>query len=257
MQYTFGALAPLKDMRDYLVKTAQNAFPQSYQISYLPEVKDQGAVSSCVPHALAAILEILEYQESKKEIKLSTDFIYGIQEKDTPGMRLRDACKIAKTYGDCLRETLPSNTEHPETPKPNEAQIEEAKTYKVKSYAQCKSESAIKYAIMNYSPILASVNWYDNKIDENNVIHMNEAISYGRHAIVIYGWNAHGWLCRNSWGTAFGKEGNFIYPFEGSFNEAWAFVDAANEDVKTKHNSCFWNFIYKIINAILNKGRVK
>ena len=94
--------------------------------------------------------------------------------------------------------------------------------------------------------MLAAVNWHDeNYIDSDNVIHMDETSNHGRHAIVVYGWNEHGWLCRNSWGKGFGRDGNFIYPYESKFNEAWSFVDADNDDVKkTKHTSSLWDYIY-------------
>lgn len=263
MRPVMGALAPLKDVRDYLIKTSQQEFPKEYKVKYLPEVKDQGGVCSCVAHATATILEALDYQENGQRIKLSTDFIYGLQNiaynKLDPGMYLRDACRIVKDYGDCSYDRVSTNTEQPDVAEvlrqqPWDDLFEEASAYKVKSYARCDRESAMKYAIMKYGPVLASVNWHnENYIDSDNVIHMDESSDYGRHAIVVYGWNEHGWLCRNSWGKGFGRDGNFIYPYTSKFNEAWSFVDADNDDVKkTKHTSSLWDFIYRLINTVLN-----
>lgn len=263
MTHVLGALAPLKDVRDYLVQSSQTNFPKEYSVGYLSEVKDQGQVCSCVAHATATILEILDYQENGQRVKLSTDFIYGMQNlaynKIDSGMYLRDACRIVKNYGDCSWDRIPTNTEQPNVVKKlpsdfSDIAFEEASNYKVKSYARCDKTNEMKYALMKYGPVLASVNWYnENYIDADGVIHMDESSGRGRHAVVVYGWNEAGWLCRNSWGKGFGKDGNFIYPYTSKFNEAWSFVDADNDDVKkTKHTTSLWDFIYKIINTISN-----
>ena len=75
----------------------------------------------------------------------------------------------------------------------------------------------------------------------------------GNHAIVVYGWSQDGWLCQNSWGITWGKQGYFILPFSYGLQEAYSFVPAKNEDdlkMLTQNNAM--DFIYKIINFFLN-----
>ena len=79
MNPIFGALKPKVDMRDYTIAAGASNLPDSYTIPYLPPVKNQKAVSSCVAHATAVITEYFHKMETNKEEAISTDFIYGMQ----------------------------------------------------------------------------------------------------------------------------------------------------------------------------------
>ena len=268
MNFTRGALAPKADLRDYKVAAATTELPKRFSIPFLPDVKNQKNVGSCVAHATSSILEYFNKMETGENIPLSTDFIYGMQgiifERLDSGMFLRDACKIVKDYGDCFKSTISTNTEQPKCTeklkeKLNDEIYKEANILKIASYARCKNDNAIKHALLNYGPILASVKWYDDfKVDNKNVIHMNTNTNYGYHAIMIYGWDENGWLCQNSWGKTWNGTGRFIYPYSSPLAETWSFVDAANSDVIVPANNSILNIFYRIINRIINflKGRV-
>ena len=264
----FGALAPKIDLRDYKVSAAAGIqFPESFALEDLPKVKNQGTVSSCVAHAASTILEYFNRREIQDSRQLSTDFIYGMQgiefNRLEKGMYLRDACKIVQSYGDCYDVTIPSNTEQPRCTKLLQEILtdeiyQEASNMRIESYARCSSDDDIKYALMNYGPVLASIKWYKKyDIDKNEVIHMNTKSSLSHHAIVIYGWNEYGWLCRNSWGRTWNGNGNFVYPYDSKLNEAWSFVDAKNSDIKKPIRNRFIDFCYKVLNLVINffKGR--
>lgn len=261
-----GALAPKVDKRDYKVAAPIQGFPTSFKLNNLPRVKSQGNVCSCVAHATSTILEYFNIQEQGDRRQLSTDFIYGMQgvlfDRLDKGMYLRDACKIVNKYGDCYDSTIPSNTEQPRCTKLlkeilTDEIYEEASPMRVQSYALCASESAIKHALMNYGPVLASIRWYDKYSIKNDVITMNTKSNYGHHAIVIYGWDERGWLCRNSWGASWNLNGNFVYPFSDKIREAWSFVDATNSDIIVPNRNKFLDFFYKLFNIIINffRGR--
>ena len=84
-------------------------------------------------------------------------------------MYLRDACKIVKEYGDPTERSIVGNTEQPKCTENLKEQLndeiyKEAKNYKVKSYARCKTTNDIKHALMNYGPVLGSIKWYDKYI---------------------------------------------------------------------------------------------
>ena len=85
----------------------------------------------------------------------------------------------------------------------------------------------------------------------------DKSSSFGYHAIMVYGWNEVGWLCQNSWGRNWNGDGKFIYPYTEKFEELWSFVDAENNDIITPKNNHWLNYIYKLINYIINliKGK--
>ena len=117
MNHYFGALKPKVDKRDYLVAAGASELPTTFAHADLSPVKNQRSVSSCVAHATAVILEMLNKTETGKFIPMSTDFIYGMQgiefNRLDKGMYLRDACKIVEKYGDAPEELVNGNTEQP------------------------------------------------------------------------------------------------------------------------------------------------
>lgn len=261
MSYTRGALAPQTDLRDYKVCASGAEFPKTFSVDYLPPVKNQKNVSSCVAHASSSILEYFVKTEANEVVTLSTDFIYGMQgvalDRAEPGMYLRDACKIMKEYGDPEASFVPGNTEQPKCTDKLSAALtadiyENALNQQVRSYAKCKSEKDIKHALMNYGPVLASVKWYDEAEIIDDVIYMDTDSDYGYHAIMIYGWDELGWLCQNSWGKGWNGDGRFIYPYEDPIAEAWSLVDETSTDiVKPKRNKIL-DIVYKVVSAIIN-----
>lgn len=263
-----GAFPSVPDVRDYKIAAMTMDYPKNFELAYTPAVKNQRNVGSCVAHTASEVLEYFNKIETGSEEQLSTDFIYGMQGVQLGrlegGMYLRDACKIVKEYGDCLKSTISTNTEQPKCTDNlkellNDEVYKEAATYKVESYAKCTNDKAIKHALMNYGPILASTKWFDKYIiTKDNVIVFDDSSDYGYHAIMIYGWNENGWLCQNSWGKTWNKNGKFILPF-GRVTEAWSFVDAANPDVKRPIRNSFFDIIYDLLNKIIKyfkKGQV-
>lgn len=266
MKYFLGALKPKADVRDYRIAAAATEYPESYLCENLPPVKNQRSVSSCVAHATAAILEAFNKTETGKFIPLSTNFIYGMQGvafgRLESGMYLRDACKIVKEYGNATEASIGGNIEQPKCTewlkeKLNDNIYDEAKNYRVASYAKCKTTNDIKHALINYGPVLSSIKWYGKYAFKDKVIKFNKNVGYGYHAIMICGWNKNGWICQNSWGRNWNGDGKFIYPYTEKFEELWSFVDAGNNDVIIPKNNHWLNYIYKLINYIINliKGK--
>lgn len=266
MKHFLGALKPKADIRDYRIAAAATEYPKSYLCENLPPVKNQRNVSSCVAHATAAILEVFNKTETGKFVPLSTNFIYGMQGiafgKLTSGMYLRDACKIVKEYGNATEASIGGNTEQPKCTewlkeKLTDNIYEEAKNYKVASYAKCKTVNDIKHALINYGPVLGSIKWYDKYTLKDKIITFDKNVDYGYHAIMICGWNENGWICQNSWGRNWNGDGKFIYPYTEKFEELWSFVDADSEAVIIPFNNNWLDYLYKILNFICNlfKGR--
>lgn len=260
----YGCQLSPYDVRDYKVSIS-GELPASYELDFSNvEVKNQKSVSSCVAHALSTILEY----HAKNRNKLSTNFIYGIRKElfnqEGKGMYLRDACKIATNYGDPLESDCPGNTEIPEVydiaskTLKNERAMKYAEDYKTKSYYLCKSNDEIKYALVNYGPILASLKWYKDYKVTNGILTGGNVKNYGYHAIVIYGYNEQGFLCQNSWGKSWGDRGRFILPYSIKLAEARGLIDVENDTyVSPPKPNNFLNNIYKFINFIINLFRKK
>lgn len=260
----YGCLPAKKDLRDYKI-TATNAqieYPEEFKLDNLPIVKNQGMVNSCCAHATSSILE---YYDKNKNV-LSTNFIYGIQKKicnhNGIGMYMADACKIVTEYGDTLEKDCSGNNEIPkchiiaESAFSNKKALEKAYEYRIDSYYLCQTDNDIKYALINFGPVLGAVYWRDNyKLTPSNVIIFDKRSNGGGHAIMIYGWTEEGWLIQNSWGTDFGDNGRFILPFSYGLLEARALVDHENEDDVTlfkPRNNKILNIFYKIGNFFAN-----
>lgn len=252
------------DLRDYHINknvAAAQDYPEEFSLdtSWM-KVKNQGRVSSCVAHAMSTILEY----HMKGEVDLSTNFIYGIQNKlcghDGQGMYLNDALKIAKEYGDMMEVDCGGNIEVPNCWEPAEEALEDvekasrAKWFRIKSYYSCKDENSIKYALMNYGPLLIAVKWYDKyKIKDDQLI-FDTTTNYGGHAMVCYGWNKDGWLIQNSWGRTFAGDGRFVLPYSSPFREAKGVVDMPNEGdiVVPSRDNKIWDFILKLVSTVVN-----
>lgn len=164
MQY--GCLPAKKDLRDYRVCSAN--MPQEYPEKFivpgdLPKVKNQGVINSCCAHATSSILEYFD----KNRHVLSTNFIYGIQKQfcgqSGMGMYLKDSIAITRTYGDPLEKDCKGNNEIPaawgiaEATARNEEIMKKAYDFRTISYYSCNSDNDIKYALMNYGPVLGAI----------------------------------------------------------------------------------------------------
>lgn len=263
---SFGCLFPKIDLRDYKMKACAAAdLPEEYRCDeYDSRIKDQKSVSSCVAHALSTILE----HHANNDYPLSTNFIYGIQNKEmgrtNKGMYLGDACHIVHKYGDMLEQDCEGNNEVPKCHSIAEKALEDtektsrAYNFRIKAYFNCKGEAAIKQALYEYGPVLISIRWYKGcYVDmEDKKLKYNPYSSYNLHAIVVYGWNKDGFLCQNSWGINWGKKGRFILPYDYKIEEAKGIIDEQNEInldliVIPKRNK-FLDIIYKIINWVIN-----
>ena len=268
MDNYFGCYVSPVDVRDYKIAcTSCDILPEKFELSVLPNVKNQGSVSSCVAHASASILEYYELI-CGREHKLSTNFIYGIQrqefDREAKGMYLRDACKIISKYGDMLESDCSGNNEVPtccnkaEKALLDEVKKKNAESFIIKSYFSCDSANAIKKAIMNYGPVLASIKWYNSyQPDLAGVLSTKKSGNATHHAIMIYGWDEKGFKCQNSWGRLWGKGGRFTAPYEIPIVEARCFVDATDTDIIIPKRNNFLDIIYKIFNKILNIFRKK
>lgn len=252
------------DLRDYrlrLTDVLSAEYPKEFKVDMLHRIKNQRSICSCVAHALASILEYYDGNKSP----LSTNFIYGIQNKvfgtRGPGMFIRLACKIALKYGDMDADLCPGNTEVDkvyelaEKAFADKDKMDDAYKHKLKGYFKIRSTKELKYTLMKYGPVIASVKWYDNYVFNNvtKFIVSDKKGGYGRHAIVIYGWDDSGWYCQNSWGSNWGNNGLFKLHFEDGPDESFGLVDdeslsSMTDIVNPTYNIDLLDILFKFIN---------
>lgn len=264
-EYT-GCRLSKKDIRDYKIKASSvevDNLPKEFILKLNQQIKNQSPINSCVAHAASSILEF--HSDNPKEL-LSTNFIYGFQEDYQPGMFLRDACDILKKYGDCTLNIFPGNYEHPQTHIEFQKIFNNLQSYdnSIEAYYDCPDDNAIKYALYNYGPVLAALNWPHKSTVSNNgdLIFSSKMLKNNYHAIMIYGYDNDGFWCLNSYGEKWGLNGSFHIKYtDNLIGEAKAIIYRSDkvkqeQDInlyKTKASSSnSINFIYKQINKIKN-----
>ncbi len=263
-----GAIRDLFDLRDFKASVKegyQYCFADSFALE-MPAVKNQGQVSSCVAHALATEIEYFDKKETGHSHRFSTNYIYGNRRESSwkdKGMRMRDAIKTAKKYGDVSYATLPGNTEVPDAiplfENIADSYYFEGSVNRIGRYFQLKTEEDIKACLVDYGPVMISVDWYTEAHCEGDVLYLSGGEKDGAHCMLIYGWCPRGWLIQNSWGTKWGSGGRAILPYDTKINDAWGLEDTQNTvgdnwmDIKAPFSSELGKVIAKILNTILNK----
>lgn len=239
----FGAIESKIDVRDYQVACAAAPnveLPEVFELN-MRAVKNQHSVSSCVAHALAAVVEYFNFMQEKSDTTMSTEFIYGNRINHTytdKGMIIRDALENLRKYGTCPNSSMPGNIEVPEAIRRFNQDalgvIPVAYPNRITNYCSLYKKNDMKLWLMTKGPVVFSVKWYENYwLTINNELHFDEKSEpSGCHCMVIYGWNKEGWLFQNSWGNTWGDGGRAVYPYDATIREAWGVEDTCYSTYK-------------------------
>lgn len=257
----FGALLSPFDSRDYRIRPAgEGVLPSSYTVPMFAQVKNQGARSTCVAHALSSLVEIHNALQYGDHPIFSTDFIYGtrdVLQYRGEGMYVREALSNLRKYGDCYYDDCPTNSSAEEAYELVSARLEElrdlAYPHRISTYYKCATAQEIKTALINDGPVIVSVKMYHNACVVDGVYQWDDKDDFGYHCMLCYGYNERGWLIQNSWGTYYGDNGRFILPYDFVLCEAWGVSDNIDDPIIIKKRiTPISNFFYKLYNKIVN-----
>jgi C1A family cysteine protease len=166
----------------------------------MPAVKNQGAVSSCVAHSVALVMEFYNKKQHGQDIPMSVGYIYGNRVSSSyrgKGMYTREAIKDACAEGNVPYQDFPFNEEVPKIFEMVEREKEQlapkALPYRFTSYVKVNTEQEIKTALYNGYPVIFAIKWYKDAKVKNGVLTTNKEKESGAHCMVIYGWDERGW----------------------------------------------------------------
>lgn len=263
MNMKCGAIFSDYDCRDYkLVYTAKSSdFPKRFSLK-MRDIKNQGAVGSCVAHALSSIIEYYNYKQLHNRDRMSVGYIYGnrtTSDHKDDGMVIRDALDAVRQYGDVENNLFPYNSEVPRVIDLFESQKDElfdkGYPYRISQYCRVSDVNSIKSALMAGNPILIGMVWYTDMKVVDGILTTNYEGDNGGHAMVIYGWDENGWKVHNSWGESWGDNGRATVPYDMAIEEMWIVTDDIIENTKVKKpfsSTIIGKFLAKIINKIVN-----
>ena len=186
--------------------TPQTTIPKSYSYrKFLPGVLNQGSESICVPCSISAFLNWRENLEtgSKKDNKINYHEIYDVRTNSGEGMTFKEAFRYLRHHGVSSR----------------------AGNLKIKEYALVRNHLDLQSAIVMNGPCVGALPVYSDRPEFWNK--MPGDGFYGYHAISIVGYNADGFIIRNSWGTGFANNGYTTLKYSDfeKLLEVWTIVE--------------------------------
>lgn len=246
------------DVRDFRI-CAQANLPSTYKCPIDIPVKNQKDRPTCVAHAAAVVMEYHHVEQHKEYVPFSTMFIYGYRGLGyaiTDGMMIRNALNTMRRYGDCFEVDCPGNEFVVESTEVVSKDLDKylalANPHRISSYFRCKTADEIKTALMTHGPVLVSMNVYDGYKFVDDCYTWDSTKDFGRHCVVVYGWDERGWLIQNSWGPFHAGDGKFVMPFNYKFNEAWGVTDNITDNIKQIKRGPILDICYKFWNWLIN-----
>jgi C1A family cysteine protease len=211
---------------DYLKNSSVN-FPKEFSIE-IGQAYDQGKIGACTSSAALSA-----YEQTKKK-SLSRLFLYYHQRKlngtltKDMGASVRSAMKVLKKRGVCEEKY------HPYIPEnvmkaPSVWAYANSFKYRINKYLSVENTvEQFKMALISLGPIAFGI--YVKKsfedIDETGIMVDTDEPCVGGHAVLCYGYTETHFICLNSWGPSWGKDGSFYMPYDylKHCGDAWVFI---------------------------------
>ena len=226
------------------LKTVKSS-PNSFTVSNLPTILDQGNLGTCVTNAFSFCVS----SQTKNNILLSRLFLYAVCRSidfiplnQDDGTTIRSACKAITTYGACKESVYPYNISQFSNLPPLNV-FNNCKNFRKFTYLFISQNiTSIKNCLSTYNcPIIFGFLVYSSFLKSNvattGVVPLpnkkTETLE-GGHCMCIVGYNdsTKMFTCANSWGTNWGKKGYCYIPYDYLL------------DPKLASDFCFTQFIY-------------
>lgn len=233
-----GWLPDLPDQRDKIfnaqaiLPAVAAPLPQQVDLrAKCPAVYDQGQLGSCTANALAAAFDFDRHHEGKPFMTPSRLFIYWNERElegttgTDAGARIRDGVKVLHRIGTPPEKEWPYDITR-FTERPSAAAFRDAKQNETLSYERIITphddpvHDMLACLAWGY-PFVSGITVYESfespAAGRTGIIPLpqpDEAV-LGGHAILVVGFEAakKHFICRNSWGTAWGDQGYCYLPF--------------------------------------------
>jgi C1A family cysteine protease len=219
----------LPDKRDYYYTPLARLLPEVVDLRpHLSHIEDQGNLGSCTANAWVATIEYLDKLADGRYRSASRLYLYynerillGTVDEDS-GANIRDGAKAIAKWGTCAEQRWPYKINKFRT-KPSFGCYREGATHKAVSYHRVdQTEQAVMTAISDGLPVVFGFTVYESfesaVVAKSGVVPMpkpGEAV-LGGHAVTIVGYEhtRRQFIVRNSWGTAWGRQGYCYMPFD-------------------------------------------
>ena len=191
----------------------------------MPEVNDQGLMSSCVGRALTNGIEFLR-ERKKRLVELSALFAYynaraiDHLEHDDNGCVIRSAIKAVCINGICLEKKWPYKRTNV-CITPNEKAYKDAKTELITDYFRIEKGdiTGIQAALTEGYPVIFGAILFKSfqMTDSEGIVKMPTFVDdnyLGGHCMLICGYTNKYFIVQNSWGKKWGAKGYCYMPFE-------------------------------------------
>ena len=235
--FVSGVIPSPHDPRDYNAEAmyvamgvSEGEYPKTLDLrDDLPKIRNQGSRGTCAAFTASTIKEWQEHTDSGYEGKMSPEFVYFYRvNKPDAGMYSRDVMKILSERGCCTEHELPYQRKKDTVPDSiPEDLAASAMNNCIAEYAAVHTIEGLKTALYQNGPCYIAFPVYDERPEFWRRSSPDVQLS-GGHAVTIVGYDAEGFIIRNSWGTGFGTDGYVIYPYSdfGMHWEIWTSIDS-------------------------------
>jgi C1A family cysteine protease len=190
-------------------------------------VEDQGALGSCVSHAVTSAYELMKKKQTGSSPELSRLFVYyhsryleKTLDLDSGVSYLKTAMDSLVRFGVCSEDLCPYIVEDFKK-QPTPDCYSDACSRRIQGYMEVTTLTDMLENITLGKPILLGMSVYDSFMNihsENSTVPLPEETetSLGGHAVLIVGYSMQDqtFLIKNSFGTSWASAGYARLPFE-------------------------------------------
>jgi C1A family cysteine protease len=227
LPFGLGAIPSPPDARDYQLELdTAAALPSRFVSASMPPVANQGNTGRCVAFSSRGLKQWEEFRDGHGVLDLDAQWLYD-RAQAVDGIPLPHegtTCRAALSV--LLKQGIP------QTGKPATGQNRIAAYYAVPI-----TVDALKRALVQSGPVLIASTWFNSWFRPvGGVLPAPSGGVAGGHARLLFGWDdsvaGGSWLVRNSWGKAWGVNGNSYDPYRyllPAMHDAWRAVDVKGD----------------------------